>query len=208
MCVCIYRLLRALLNKLYSLLMWVCGVDAGNKNSAWGTEFASSETSKAPLAIRAGVGALFAIATPSIIMKIFEFFKRLFYGKSMNDNGGKVPQQQQQKQEQEQEKGSITIGTEYVASHDFNGENETELSFKKGDKIIVLDPNACPGQELWANAEMNGKKGKVPMNFLAPTSESAGLPEPSSSFSQMTSSSSSMPPSYSGLSSLSSPYLK
>lgn len=186
--------------------MWVCGVDTGNKNSAWGTEFASSETSKAPLAIRAGVGALFAIAIPSIIMKIFGFFKRLFYGKSINDNGDKVPQQQQQ---QEQEKGSITIGTEYVASHDFNGENETELSFKKGDKIIVLDPNACPGQELWANAEMNGKKGKVPMNFLAPTSEPAGLSEPSSSFSQITSSSSSsMPPSYSGLSSLSSPYLK
>ena len=171
--------------------MWACGVESKEKKDLWGSEFALFESSKAPLIIRAGVGALCAIATPALIINVVRFFKRMFFGNSENNNEEKaLPPQQQQQQPQQPEKGLITIGTEYVASHDFNGNDNTELSFKKGDKIIVLDHNACPGQEVWANAEMGGKKGKVPMNFLAPISGAPGSTSP-----QIPSSSSS---SYSG----------
>lgn len=170
--------------------MWACGVESKEKKDPWGTEFASSESSKAPLIIRAGVGALCAIATPTLIISVIRFFKRMFFGGGENNNEEKALPPQQQQQQQQPEKGSITIGTEYVASHDFTGNDSSELSFKKGDKIIVLDHNACPGQEVWANAEMGGKKGKVPMNFLAPISSAVGITPP-----QIPSSSSS---SYSG----------
>ena len=180
---------------MHSLFMWVCGVNQVQRPGNWDSEFASTASpisSSAPLFIRAGVGALFAIVTPAIIMKLIKFVRGFFHGNisSVGNNAGLLQQQPQQG------RSNVTIGTEYVASHDFEGKDSTELSFKRGDRVIVLDHNACPGQELWADAEMGGKKGKVPMNFFASSSSSSSSSSSTSTSSPTTQSSTATTSSY------------
>lgn len=48
------------------------------------------------------------------------------------------------------------------ALYDFDAEDDDELDFKEGDVMSIVDqedPN-------WWDAELNGRKGKVPSNYL------------------------------------------
>jgi len=44
---------------------------------------------------------------------------------------------------------------------DFVGQNQNELSFSKGEKLVILEQNGD-----WWQAEKNGKKGIIPGNYV------------------------------------------
>ncbi|XP_055088222.1 tyrosine-protein kinase Blk isoform X1 [Periophthalmus magnuspinnatus] len=53
---------------------------------------------------------------------------------------------------------------EYVAQHDFVATNNTDLSFKKGEKLKVLQENG----EWWvARSLVTGQEGLIPSNYVA-----------------------------------------
>ena len=76
-------------------------------------------------------------------------------------------------------------GEEVVAVHEFRGESNKELSFNKGDKLIVVNKF----HPDWWEATMNGQVGVIPANFVSPSSPSS--PTPSSNPNQ--------PPTHDGL---------
>ncbi|EGC28883.1 hypothetical protein DICPUDRAFT_159621 [Dictyostelium purpureum] len=47
------------------------------------------------------------------------------------------------------------------ALYDFEGQDSTELSFRRGDIITLFKENGD-----WCNAELNGKKGLIPLNHV------------------------------------------
>lgn len=49
------------------------------------------------------------------------------------------------------------------ASYNYKERDDTELSFKKGDKIKIIDTDMSKG---WLNGEINGKKGLFPYNYV------------------------------------------
>ncbi|KAL6096040.1 blk [Pungitius sinensis] len=52
----------------------------------------------------------------------------------------------------------------FVAQHDFNGTNDSDLPFKKGDKFKVLQENG----EWWlAKSLATGEEGLIPSNYVA-----------------------------------------
>lgn len=57
------------------------------------------------------------------------------------------------------------IGTECVAQHDFNGKNDNDLPFKKGDLIKIqkatVDPNWYIAQRV-----SDGRSGIIPINYV------------------------------------------
>lgn len=53
---------------------------------------------------------------------------------------------------------------EAVGKHNFAAKDSTELTFNKGDQLLILsyaDPNS------WCAAELNGKRGMVPGNYIS-----------------------------------------
>lgn len=50
-----------------------------------------------------------------------------------------------------------------VAAYDFEATDPSDLSFKKGDKLIILDRGDDPN---WWLAQLNGSEGLVPFNYL------------------------------------------
>lgn len=80
-------------------------------------------------------------------------------------------QQQDWQQEEQQEQnyddsnqGGQTFGGNVVrALYDFQAENETDLNFKEGDLITVLDRSDPSG---WYEGELNGARGYFPSNFV------------------------------------------
>ncbi|KAK3099484.1 hypothetical protein FSP39_005124 [Pinctada imbricata] len=59
---------------------------------------------------------------------------------------------------------SDDIATTGTALYDFNGQNDSELSFKAGDIIILGD--YVPGAEEWRIGELNGHQGMFPASFV------------------------------------------
>lgn len=56
--------------------------------------------------------------------------------------------------------------TVYVAQHDFNGTNDSDLPFKKGEKLKVLQENG----EWWlARSLSTGQEGFIPSNYVSRT---------------------------------------
>ena len=53
---------------------------------------------------------------------------------------------------------------EAIGKHDFKpGDPKSELGFKKGDKLLILNYG---DQTSWYNAEMDGRVGMVPENYI------------------------------------------
>jgi hypothetical protein len=48
-----------------------------------------------------------------------------------------------------------------IAKHDFSGEAENELTFKKGDIITILKSDTSG----WSQGELNGKRGWFPSSY-------------------------------------------
>jgi len=65
----------------------------------------------------------------------------------------------QEEQQQEQNKRNVR------ALYEYQGENDTDLVFKEGDVIIVLDDTDPSG---WYHGELNGVQGYFPSNFVEP----------------------------------------
>nr|XP_054754921.1 SH3 domain-containing protein 19-like [Lytechinus pictus] len=68
-------------------------------------------------------------------------------------------------------RASPTIGNEVRAMYDFDGADNTELTFKEGDKITVMAQVSGD----WLEGELNGKKGRFPAAFVDRTPP--GLPQ-------------------------------
>uniref|UniRef100_A0A8C3AB69 Tyrosine-protein kinase n=1 Tax=Cyclopterus lumpus TaxID=8103 RepID=A0A8C3AB69_CYCLU len=59
---------------------------------------------------------------------------------------------------------SHTVNEVFVAQHDFKGTNDSDLPFKKGDKLKVLQENG----EWWvAKSLATGQEGLIPWNYVA-----------------------------------------
>ena len=56
----------------------------------------------------------------------------------------------------------------FRAKHAFENPGEGEVGFRAGECVRVLDPHAVPGQQGWARAEVGGRQGLVPLNYLTP----------------------------------------
>ena len=52
----------------------------------------------------------------------------------------------------------------FQGAYDFQGEDESELSFKKGDVLKIINNN----DEGWWKAEKDGEVGLVPAQYLVP----------------------------------------
>lgn len=52
-------------------------------------------------------------------------------------------------------------GTRYRALYDFSAMNPDELDFRDGDILNVFSVD-----DLWAGAELAGRRGLVPLNYL------------------------------------------
>lgn len=57
-------------------------------------------------------------------------------------------------------------GKLYVASYDYDARDDEDLSFKKGDRLVVLDQS--DGDWWKARLQSGGKVGYTPSNYLAP----------------------------------------
>ncbi|ORZ33897.1 hypothetical protein BCR44DRAFT_118310 [Catenaria anguillulae PL171] len=55
------------------------------------------------------------------------------------------------------------------AIHDFNAEDEDEVSFKAGQEIVVLERDAEFGDGWWMGRTQDGQIGLFPANFTSPT---------------------------------------
>jgi len=69
------------------------------------------------------------------------------------------PYEEQQPQEEQPQQGGRSVR----ALYDYQGENETDLTFKEGDTITVLDDTDPSG---WFHGELNGVQGYFPSNFV------------------------------------------
>jgi len=174
----IYRIVRAIFRKLYALAMWLLGVDVAStapaaasttvatplQSSVWGDEYSASAQSSgkaaedthghprpAPLLVRAIVGAALAIGIPLLVSRFAAFFRRSA-ATAAADRPPSAP----------------GVAAVFEAAHDFGTSNPGELSLRRGDRVRVLDPRATPGQQSWAQAEVAGRRGLVPLNYLAP----------------------------------------
>ena len=67
--------------------------------------------------------------------------------------------------------GASGEGEEVVALHEFRGESNRELSFNKGDLLIVINKF----HPDWWEASLNGQVGVIPANFVSPTHPAGGL---------------------------------
>jgi hypothetical protein len=57
-------------------------------------------------------------------------------------------------------------GEEVVALHEFQGESDRELSFNKGDVLVVVNKF----HPDWWEASLNGQVGVIPANYVSPSS--------------------------------------
>lgn len=82
-----------------------------------------------------------------------------------DDQGQAQDQQWDENQQQNyDDQGTASTGGDIVrALYDFQAENETDLSFKEGDMINVLDRTDPSG---WYEGELNGVRGYFPSNFV------------------------------------------
>ncbi|KAI9222225.1 hypothetical protein BC828DRAFT_378987 [Blastocladiella britannica] len=69
------------------------------------------------------------------------------------------------------------------AIHDFNAEDEDEVTFKTGEEIIVLERDAEFGDGWWMGRTRDGQIGLFPANFTSPTPVSPTATETSTSYS-------------------------
>ncbi|XP_033630400.1 protein enhancer of sevenless 2B-like isoform X2 [Asterias rubens] len=61
-----------------------------------------------------------------------------------------------------------TLNIEYIACYDFEARDGDELSFKQRDVLkVIVDPrNQDLSEQDWIKAELNGKQGMVPRNYI------------------------------------------
>jgi len=57
------------------------------------------------------------------------------------------------------------MGDRYIALYDFSAKEEKELSFKRGD-VLRIKPTKSPSSSKWLKAELKGKIGYVPANYI------------------------------------------
>ena len=61
----------------------------------------------------------------------------------------------------------------YVAKHTLEGQEEGQLSFKKGDIMYIVSTDE--GEWWFARSKETGKEGYIPRNFVAPLKGSPNL---------------------------------
>lgn len=153
--------MKKLITKLHTVLMWLCGVEAAtdatytekkedgkdsealeHKSNCDNNGKCKSKNNKAPLVVRGLLGAALALGIPFLVAQGLPFLR--------------------------QAKLSYEPVLSCKAEHDFVAINEGELSFKRGDTLILLDPKAVPGQNGWASAmtPTERHKGLAPLNYL------------------------------------------
>lgn len=186
----VFRLLRALYARLRALLDWLLGrtpaaapapatAAAAAKTAvvsaeqlAWGdaglAEDDADRSRPAPLAVRVLVALAVLVGVP---LAVREGHRILF---------GRPAQKQQQKQDEMHRTVALTTATTttngtgggvasvFRAKHAFENPGEGEVGFRAGECVRVLDPHAVPGQQGWARAEVGGRQGLVPLNYLTP----------------------------------------
>lgn len=76
-------------------------------------------------------------------------------------------QQQQQEQQQQQTSDAPTVVKKVRAMYDLSTAEQDELSFKKGDIIIVLEQV----YRDWWRGTLHGKVGIFPLNYVTPVKE-------------------------------------
>eukprot|EP00727_Mastigamoeba_balamuthi_P010531 m51a1_g610 hypothetical protein (361) ;mRNA; r:90102-91469 len=172
-----YRLLRALFRRLVLFLKWVFGyvedaapsagltAPSSSSSSSWQKEFESAgqqaQTSNAtaaaavarkpaPLLLRAAVGLSVLIGLPLLLAR----------GAAM------LLVRMPEAPAAEQTAGLLLAGpgAEMEAAFDFAPESERELGFKRGDTVRVTRADVAPG---WAEAELAGRRGLVPLSYLS-----------------------------------------
>lgn len=191
----VVRLLRALYTRLRALLDWLLGREhtdtktpatalasvtapaATAEQIAWGdTHLAEDDTCAdrrpAPLVLRVLVALAMVVGVPLAVRE----GHRLLFGR---------PNQQEQQQQPHtmalttgMTTGTTTnssnrsgssgggVASVFRAKHAFEHPGEGELGFRAGECVRVLDPHAAPGQQGWAVAEVGGRQGLVPLNYL------------------------------------------
>ena len=164
----LFRLLRALHRKLSALLSWILGRSSTastpastatsttptTAGSSWERTFAEDEardTRPAPLVLRVAVALALFVAAPYAAYRGYKALASLW-------------QQPSQQQHQQQQAGGVAAV--FRAKHTFDTADEGELPFRAGEAVRVLDPHAVPGQQAWAVAEVAGRRGLVPLNYL------------------------------------------
>lgn len=176
----VFRLLRALLARLRALVDWLLGrgphatktpaaaaaAATTAEQLAWGDtatarlaeDDAGADHRPAPLAVRVLVALAVLVGVPLAVRE----GHRLLFG-----------QPAQKQQQQQQVEGTAlahhhTVASVFRAKHAFENPGEGEVGFRAGECVRVLDPHAAPGQQGWAVAEVGGRQGLVPLNYLTP----------------------------------------